>query len=314
MKSISLQHRQKLTALFTFIMIITVIAGCRKQNTVDIQAHKKEIEEWRQKRFARLSGDQGWLTLCGLFWLKEGENKMGTDSSNQIIFPPDKAPHYAGSLLLENGLIRLEAPKNSEIKLKESTVSAMIVTSDNEGNSDPTILNLCTLTFQIIKRGNQYGVRVKDRQNPPLLNFKGMEYFPIDPQWRFDAKFEPYNPPKIIPIATVINTVENDSCPGVIVFEKDGKEYRLDATIERGTDDQLFIMFSDETAGKETYGMGRQLYTNLPDKDNHLVIDFNKAYNWPCVFTEFATCPIPPKQNRLAIRVEAGEKMYEHKE
>ena len=304
MKSISV-------LLLTFLAALCVLFGCMKSGSmVDVAVHKKEVEEWQARRLARLKSDQGWLTLCGLFWLKEGENKTGTDSSNQIGFPPSKAPAFAGSLWLENGIVRLEAPKSSEIKLNDSVVTSMVLTSDKNVNIKPTILSLRTLTFQIIYRSGQIGVRVKDRQNPPLLNFKGMEYFPIDPKWRIDAKFAPYNPPKIIPIATMIGTTENDSCPGAIVFEVDGKEMRLDAVIESGTNDQLFIMFSDETSGKETYGMGRQLYTDLPDKDNHVVIDFNKAYNWPCVFTEFATCPIPPKQNRLPIRVEAGEKMY----
>ncbi|MBI3765042.1 MAG: DUF1684 domain-containing protein, partial [Ignavibacteriales bacterium] len=150
----------------------------------------------------------------------------------------------------------------------------------------------------------------KDKENPARVNFKGLEYFPIDPKWRVEAKFEPYNPPKKIPIASVIGTVENDSCPGALVFNVDEKPCRLDAVMEVGTDDQLFIMFSDETSGKETYGMGRQLYASLPDKENRVILDFNKAYNWPCVFTEYATCPIPPRQNHLPIRVEAGEKMY----
>jgi uncharacterized protein (DUF1684 family) len=137
-----------------------------------------------------------------------------------------------------------------------------------------------------------------------------MEYFPIDPKWRFDAKFEPYNPPQILPIATMIGTTDKDTCPGAIVFTVDGKEMRLEPVMEQGTTDQFFIMYSDETSGKETYGMGRQLYSSLPDSNNHLVIDFNKGYNWPCVFTEYATCPIPPRQNHLPLRVEAGEKMF----
>ena len=286
------------------------LVGCSKGNNVDVAAHKKEIEDWQTKRLARLKSDQGWLTLCGLFWLKEGKNKMGTDSSNDIIFPPNKAEAYAGSLWLENGKVRLDASKDSEIKLKDSIVTSMMMLTDNDGDSDPTILNLRTLTFQIIKRSNQFGVRVKDRQNPALLNFKGMEYFPIDPKWRIDVEFRPYNPSKIIPIATVINTVENDSCPGALGFDIDGTHYQLDAVMERGTANQLFIMFTDETNGKETYHMGRQVYTDLPDKNNHVVLDLNKAYNWPCVFTDFATCPIPPRQNHLPIRVEAGEKMY----
>lgn len=311
MKQRDLRHHLKSIFIFSFFSIVMfMVAGCGKPGgTVNIQAHKKEIEEWQQKRFARLKGDQGWLTLCGLFWLKEGENKFGTDSSNAIVFPPGKTPKTAGSLWLEHGALRLTSQPGAEIKLNDSLVTSMVISSDGDGYADPTILSIGTLTFQVIKRGTQYGVRVKDRQNPPLLRFKGMEYFPIDPKWRIQATFEPYNPPKIIPIATVINTVENDSCPGAIVFDIDGKTYRLDAVMERGTDDQLFIMFSDETSGKETYGPGRQLYTDLP-KDNKVVIDFNKAYNWPCVFTTFATCPIPPRQNRLPINVDAGEKMY----
>jgi uncharacterized protein (DUF1684 family) len=293
------------------LILFTLLAGCAKpERSIDVAAHKKEIEEWRQKRDARLRGDQGWLTLCGLFWLKEGENKIGTDSSNAVVVPSGKAPANAGSLWLESGVVRLEAPKNSEIKVKDSVVTSMTLMSDQDPKFDPTILSLRSLTFQIIYRSGQIGVRVKDRQNPQLLNFKGMEYFPIDPKWRFDAKFEPYNPPKILTIATMIGTTENDSCPGAVVFNVEGKEMRLDAVIETGSENQLWIMFSDETSGKETYGMGRQVYADLPDKDNHVVIDFNKAYNWPCVFTEFATCPIPPRQNHLPIRVESGEKMY----
>ena len=287
---------------------IILFESCSK--SIDPEAHRKEIEQWQQQRLTRLKGDQGWLTLCGLFWLKEGENKIGTDSSNTVIFPPGKSPAIAGSLWLENGKVRLEAPKESAIRLKDSIVTALAMISDEDVTNDPTVLSLRTLTFQIIKRGEQYGVRVKDKQNPALLNFKGMEYFPIDAKWRFDAKFEPYVPPRIIPIATVIGTVDKDSCPGAIVFEMSGTTYRLDAVMEAGTTDQFFIMMSDETSGKETYGLGRQLYTSLPDNNNHLVIDFNKAYNWPCVFTNFATCPIPPKQNHLPFRVEAGEKMY----
>src|SRR5713101_7351014 len=143
-----------------FLLIISnfLMAGCQKSgNSVDVGAHKKQIEEWQSKRLARLKGDQGWLTLCGLFWLKEGENKMGTDSSNRIIFPPNKAPAYAGSLWLEKGVVRLEAPKNSEIKVKDSVVNTMGMISDGDGYSDPTILNLRMLTFQIIKRGDQFG-------------------------------------------------------------------------------------------------------------------------------------------------------------
>lgn len=294
-----------------FITMLIAITGCSKTpGNVDVNAHRDEIEKWKEHRLTRLKSDTGWLTLCGLFWLKEGENRFGTDSTNAIIFPPGKAPMVSGSIWLEKGSLRMEVQKSVEVTVKDSVATSIPILSDGEGLTDPTIMSLGTLSFFVIKRSGQLAVRVKDKENPARVNFRGLDYFSIDPKWRIEAKFEPYTPPKKIPIASVIGTVENDSCPGALVFDVDGKACRLDAVMEVGTDDQLFIMFSDETSGKETYGPGRQLYTGLPDSTGKVILDFNKAYNWPCVFTEYATCPIPPPQNHLPIRVEAGEKMY----
>lgn len=295
----------------TITIVILLWNGCSKSgSTIDVEGYKKEIEQWQTKRVTRLTSETGWLTLCGLFWLKEGENTFGSDSSNLIVFPPSKAPKFAGSLLLDHGAIRMQAKHDVATKIKDSLVTTAIMKTDGEGSEDPTTVSLESLFFYVIKRGDQLGVRVKDKENLARVNFKGLEYFPIDPRWRFEATFQPYVPPKKIKIATMINTVEEDSCPGAIVFTHQGKEYRVDAVVEKGAEDQLFIMFSDETSGKETYGVGRQVYTVLPDKENHVILDLNKAYNWPCVFTEFATCPIPPRQNHLPFRAEAGEKMY----
>jgi hypothetical protein len=181
---------------------------------------------------------------------------------------------------------------------------------DQERDTDPTILKCGTISFYVIKRGDQFGVRIKDKENPARMNFKGMEYFPIDPTWCVEATFEPYNPPKVISIASVIGTVDHDTCRGALRFEIDGRTYRLNPVTEQGSENELFIMFNDATNGKETYGNGRQLYASLPDSNNHVILDFNKAYNWPCVFTVFATCPIPPRENTLPIPITAGEKMY----
>lgn len=292
-----------------FVLIQIGISGCNKQEKIDIDAHKKEIEQWHIKRSDGLKSDNGWLTLCGLFWLKEGENKMGTDSSNSIIFPPRRAPAFAGSILQEKGEILLKANKNANIRYNDSLVTEMKIKSDEMGTSRPTMLTLGTLNFYVIKRGDQLGVRVKDKENPARLNFKGLDYYPTDIQWRFNAKFEPYIPPKILPIMNILNQVNNDTCPGAIVFKIKGQEYRLDAIREAGAK-ELFIIFADETNGKETYGMGRYLYSSFPDSNNNVILDFNKAYNPPCAFTEYATCPMPPKQNYLSTRIEAGEKKY----
>ncbi len=285
--------------------------GCSKATyTFDVEEHRKEIEEWREHRLARLRGDTGWLTLCGLFWLKEGENKFGSDSTNDIIFPIGKAPKFAGSIFLENGVIRLRALPEVAIRHEDSLVTSLILRSDEDGLGEPTIVNLGTLSFYVIKRGNALAVRVKDKENPARRYFSGLDYFPIEPKWRLDARFEPYDPPKRITIVNVLGMETQETVPGAIAFEFEGKTYRLDAISERGSEGELFVIFKDETNGKETYDLGRQLYTTLPSADNKVVIDFNKAYNFPCAFTEFTTCPIPPKQNHLPFRVEAGEKKY----
>jgi len=291
------------------LSFFALVAGCaKKTNIIDVDAHKKEIEEWQKTRLARLTREDGWLTLCGLFWLKEGENPVGSDSSNTVILPPGKTPSSLGSIRFQQGTFRFVAKPGAEVKVKDSTIIEIVMKTDADDES--TILTHGTVSFYIIKRGDQFGVRVKDKENPARVNFKGLEFFPIDPKWRFEARFDPYTPPKILEILNQVGIVDKDSCPGAVVFTMDGKEYRIDAVIEQGSENKLFLMFGDATSGQETYANGRQLYTNLPDKENNVVLDFNMAYNWPCVFTVFATCPIPPKQNRLPIRVEAGEKMY----
>lgn len=305
--------RLRLSACRVLLLLGALLfsSGCSQPtNRLDMNAYRDEIAKWKERRLAGLTRDDGWLTLCGLFWLKEGENRFGSDSSNEIIFPEGKAPKVAGSLWFEKGIVRVKARKGVKTTSKGRPVTSMLLLSDEDGLKDPTVLNIGTLSFYLIKRGGQLAVRVKDKENPARMSFKGLEYFPLDPKWRFEATFEPYNPPKTLQIATMINTVQSDSCPGVLAFELDGKTYRLDVIIERGTRDELFIMFEDSTNRKETYTLGRQLYTEMPDSNGKVILDFNKAYNWPCVFTQYATCPVPPKQNHLPFRVEAGEKMY----
>jgi uncharacterized protein (DUF1684 family) len=300
-----------LSLAVTVLTGLVLTEGCGKSgNSIDVEAHRREIQEWRERRLSRLTSDTGWLTLCGLFWLKEGENKCGSDSTNDIIFPLGKAPRVAGSIWLEKGVIRFKARPKVVVRHKDSLATSLILQSDEDGLMEPTILNLGTLSFYVIKRGNALGVRVRDSENPARRHFAGLDYFPIDPKWRFDARFEPYDPPKLTTIVNVLGIETQEKVPGALVFEYKGKRYRLDAISERGGEDKLFIIFKDGTNGEETYDLGRQLYTDLPDERNTVLLEFNKAYNFPCAFTEFTTCPIPPKQNHLPFRVEAGEKKY----
>jgi uncharacterized protein (DUF1684 family) len=189
-----------------------------------------------------------------------------------------------------------------------------LILKDDHHEEGPTILKHGSLSLYVIRRGDQLGVRVKDSQSRTRLEFGGLEYFPIDPKWCVEATFNRFDEPRVVDIPAMSGPAQTFSFPGVLAFSIDGKDFTLLAAAEEGSDENLFIMFSDETSGFETYGAGRQLYTPLPDGNGRVLLDFNKAYNWPCVFTEFATCPLPPKENILPLRVEAGEKASGHHE
>lgn len=290
-------------------LLLLIITGCSsRREDIDTETHRNEIEEWQTSRRARITRPDGWLTLVGLFWLKPGENTVGSDSSCQVILPAGTTPLHAGSISLADGHLRFSASPGVIVTVQDSPIVATDLASDESGN--PTILRIGSVSFFVIKRGDQLGVRVKDSESETRRHFAGLDYFPIDLKYRFVARFEPYDPPRVLRIPTQAGTIDEEKSPGAIAFEYEGTTYRLDAIVEKGAEDQLFIMFSDETSGQETYGPGRQMYTPAPDSTGVVVLDFNKAYNWPCVFTEYATCPIPPKQNHLPFRVEAGEKMY----
>ncbi len=273
----------------------------------DGNSYVKAIEKWRAERLEEINGEDGWTTLVGLFWLNEGQNRFGSDPSNDIVLSKSSAPKFTGLLRLDNGVVRLEANPEAGITSDGKPASTLVLQSDGDGK--PTVLKLASLKLFVIKRGEKLGLRVKDKHHPARSNFAGIDYFPLNFKFRFDAKFEPYDPPKIIPIVNVLGMIDNMTSPGALVFEVNGKTYRLDPVLEKGSN-QLFIIFADVTSGKETYGAGRYLYADPPSGDGKVVVDFNKAHNPSCAFTKFATCPLPPRQNRLAIRVEAGEKKY----
>jgi hypothetical protein len=276
---------------------------------IDPAAYAKEIEQYRIARLAELKSDSGYLSLMGLFWLKEGENKFGSDPANEIVLPKDKVSRLAGVFVLKNGIVRLEAQANSNVTLADKPVTSLELKSDEDDK--PTVLHLGSLSLQIIKRGDKLGVRAKDKDNPARSNFAGIESYPADLKWRVAARFEPYNPPKKMPIVNILGMESGEESPGAVAFEVEGKAYRLDAIKEKG-EPKLFMIFADNTSGKETYPAGRYLYVDPPDASGRMIIDFNKAYSPPCAFTRFATCPLPPRQNRLPLAIAAGEKYSRH--
>lgn len=292
-----------------FIGLAVLLAATFGAAAKDVPAHLADVDAWRARRLASLRRPDGWLTLIGLFWLEPGENPIGSDPTGRIVLPAERSPERLGVIELAAGVARFRAAPGAEASVEGRPVSAIDLQTDAEAQ-EPTVLQHGPLSFYVIRRGDRLGVRVKDSQAEALKAFRGLENFLYAEKYRCVARFEPYPPSKRISVPNILGREESSEAPGALHFEIGGKPYHLDALHEEGTDD-LFIIFGDQTNGHETYGGGRFLFA-APPKDGITVLDFNKAYNPPCVFTPYATCPLPPAQNRLAVRVEAGEKAYEH--
>lgn len=265
------------------------------------------IEQWRSERVASLTGDNGWLTLAGLFWLKEGENTFGRASGNALTLDHAALSGSAGSFVLSAHRVRFVARPGSCVTHDGEPVTAIDLAADVSGA--PTVLSCGALRFFVIERAGNLGVRVRDLDNPHRRAFRGLDYFPVSTEWVVNARFERYQPAHHVRIVNILGMELEMDSPGAVVFMKDGQQWRLDAVLEEPGDQQLFIMFADGTSGHESYGAGRFLYIPLPQGAT-VPVDFNKAYNPPCALNEFATCPLPPWQNRLTLRVTAGEKKY----
>jgi uncharacterized protein (DUF1684 family) len=256
--------------------------------------YRAQIEEWRRQREAALTADGGWLTVTGLFWLHEGANSFGAASSashKDIVLPADPAV------------------KDGEFDLHSGKVSLRLDGQTRELQTDstgkPDMVTMGGLTMFAIQRGDKTGIRLKDNHSRLRQEFTGLHYFPVNEEYRIRTRLVP--DAKKIPILNVLGQVAPTASPGYVDFEIHGQKLRL--TPVEDSPNELSFVFRDLTAGKETYGSGRFLDAEL-GKDGEVVLDFNKAYNPPCAFTPFATCPLPPKENRLAVRIEAGELKY----
>ena len=262
-------------------------------------AHRADVEAWRSERYASLQRDVGWLTLAGLSWLEPGANVVGRNPASDVVLPD--GPARAGTLTVANGAVTA----TGEFLHEGRPVDGLTLASDAGG--EPTLLGLGRVRLCVIERGGRLGVRTWDLDAPTRQAFTGVDHWPVSPAWRFDARFEP-TPGRTLPVADAVGDVEEEASPGDVVFEADGATHRLQA-LAGGDAGELWLVFADATNRGETYGGGRFLYTPAP-ADGRVVVDFNRAYNPPCVFSPFTTCPLPWPENRLPIRVEAGERMW----
>jgi uncharacterized protein len=269
-------------------MAVLALAGMALLAATDYQT---EIAQWRSQREEGLKRDGGWLSVAGLFWLHEGANPFGKDPGNEIVLPDGAA--RAGVFELHDGKVT--------VKMEGATRELWPDSLD--------VAKVGRLSLFVIKRSDKYGIRLKDPDSQYRREFHGIETYPAKEEYKVKAKW--VAAPEKIPILNVIGQTESMDSPGYAVFLLQGQEYRLRPYLETPDAKELFYVFRDQTSAKETYGAGRFLYSAMP-ADGRVVLDFNKAYNPPCAFTPYATCPLPPPENRLAVRIEAGEKKYGH--
>lgn len=280
----------------SFLAAMLLLAACSPapRPTMDPAAHQRDIEKWRTDRVARLTAPDGWLTLVGLFWIEEGESRVGSNPDFEVPLPASLPPRV-GTVTLKKGHAHFTPAPG--VDLKQTDLRSDLVPGYE-------VLSLGAVSFYLIDRGGRFGIRVKDTESPARKHFAGLDWYPVDSSWKVDAKFIPS--PHLVTFQTDASVTEEGDSPGFVEFEHNGQQIRLEPVKE---DDELFFVIRDATSGKTTYAASRFIYSGLP-KDGRVELDFNKAYNPPCVFTAYATCPLPPPMNRMTMPVEAGEKLY----
>lgn len=272
--------------------------------TAKSENHKQAIEAWRASRHERLQQPDGWLTLVGLEWLEPGETRIGSAAGNDVQL--SGGPDYWGSVVLQNDRLNFNNLDPERVKINGEALSNAGLVPDTEGV--PTVISSDTLSINIIFR-ESYALRIKDSQAKALKNFKGVDNFPIDESWRIEGRFIVAAEGAVLEITNVLGQVYESPVFGTFEFERDGKTHKL---LGLGTkeSENLWFIFADRTTGHGTYGAGRYLYSDGMPGNSQLTVDFNKAYNPPCAFNPYSTCPIPPQRNRLDLFVTAGEKDF----
>jgi uncharacterized protein len=298
------ERRLSLVAMAVLASLLTACAtGPRQPDPEPRQEVLWEAEAmaWRERRLARLIEPYGWLSLVGLEFLENGQWTLGSAPGNELVVPA--GPEHWGQLMVigTRAWFDVESGATDQVRVDGQSVgSAEIHVGGEQG---PTLVEAATVQWQLLERSGRLALRVRDSQATTRTQFAGLDYFPFNPDWRIEARWEAHPPGRTLLIADVLGELIHEPNPGAAEFEFDGRTFGLEA-IESG--DQLFFILADRTSGRETYGLGRFLYSDLP-RDGRVVLDFNRAYNPPCAFTEYSTCPLPPPENRLDTRVEAGE-------
>jgi uncharacterized protein (DUF1684 family) len=294
----------KKLALYALLFALIGCAQNKKEEAASAE-YEKEINTWHEKRISDLKADNGWLNLVGLHWLNAGINTFGSSEKNDIVFPEGTIAEEAGYFLLKDGQVTILVNKEATVSIGQKAITKEVIFHPDSAHAP--LVESGSLRWNIIKREDKLGIRLRDLASEAVQNFKGIDRFPINPDYKLIGQFEKGDSSRTIDVTNVLGQTTAQYSPGRVTFEWEGKDYHLDVLDGK---DEFFIVFADATSGKETYGSGRFLYISKPGADGVVTIDFNKAYNPPCAFTPYATCPLPPKQNILSVEINAGEKNY----
>lgn len=298
----------------TAVAVALMLCSLSASAAPDEASWQTDLISWRAKRAANLQAPEGWLSLIGLGWLQEGDNSFGSDAGNRVQINA-KAPAHIGVVHLDKGSLRLLPPAGGfpkDLLINGHAAAEQALTSDDADK--PSKLTIGTITIIVINRDGRFALRIKDLQAPTRVGFHGLRWYPPNAAYRVRARWIPYNPPKALDIPTVLGTTTHLPAPGAAELTIDGQTVRLEPVLEDPKSTELFFIMRDATSKTTTYGAGRFLYTDLPDhgvaQPGELWLDFNYLVNPPCAFTPYATCPLPPPQNRLTIAIPAGEQRY----
>lgn len=284
-----------------------------KEAEMDLPAdYTAETEAWQSKREESIRSRDGWLSIAGFAWLDPGETTIGSGSEPRLPLPDESLPPIAATLTVtrtDSLAYTLRAEVDGVVTVDERTLKAgesIPLSPDASGSA--TRFTLGRVTAWVLERGGNPALRLKDPESPLFEQLQGLEFFPIDPGWVIDAKFDRFAEPIQMEVPSVLGYMDTTSCYGEVVFDHEGERYTLWPMSDSADDKELFLVFSDGTSGPETYGGGRFLVATVEDDDT-VRLDFNRAYNPPCAYNPFTTCPLPPEQNELEFPIEAGEKV-----
>jgi hypothetical protein len=290
--------------IFAIALVVIPMAGVP---ALADDAYVQELTRWRENREKELKGDNSWLTVAGLFFLNQGRNTFGSGPLNDIVLP-EGAPAEAGALEFDGRTVTLRATQPVTVNGQPVTTTEL---KPAGGGRPADTVSFGGLSFFVHKSGDRLGIRLRDLNSEIRRNFTGLNWFAPNEAYRVVGRFEPYPSPKPVRVPNILGDLEPYTAPGLVAFTLNGQEHKLEVYDSgSGASRRFFIVFRDLTSGKETYPSARFLSAERPNDKGEVVLDFNKAYNPPCAFNPFTTCPLPSEQNRLRVRIEAGELDY----